>query len=471
MTRRWSIALRLAAWLSIATAIFWIGAASISSAVLRQQLDQAFDENLRQSATRLLPLALRNAEGNATARGPVPRIEPKDGPRAGAPDPAPPVEGGLPFLAGQETFTYLVYDSSGTVVVRADDAPDTLTSLPEQDGFAFVDGHRAFVSSDRRTGLNIVVLETSGARAQATWQAIAGLFWPLAALLPLMALCIWLAVRATLRPVERLSMGIAVRDSGNLTPISDEGQPRELAPIASEVAALLERLRAAMEAERAFAATSAHELRTPIAGALAQSQRLSAELGDHPAAARVQGIERALRNLSDLAERMLQMARLEAGFARSEVEVDLLPVLTLVLRDFESNDAAERRLAYRQEGKAPLMARINPDAFALAMRNLINNAIIHGAPYEIVEVVWGDGRSVRVRNHGPIVEADMLGRLRERFQRGRTVARGTGLGLAVVDSIMTQTGGRLVLASPAPGWRDGFEARLEFTSTLDGPAA
>ena len=76
-------------------------------------------------------------------------------------------------------------------------------------------------------------------------------------------------------------------------------------------------------------------------------------------------------------------------------------------------------------------------------------------------VETGPGPTVRVRNHGPVVAPEVLARLRERFARGATRASGTGLGLAVVDAIMGQTGGRLVLRSPAEGWRDGFEAVLE----------
>ena len=104
--------------------------------------------------------------------------------------------------------------------------------------------------------------------------------------------------------------------------------------MAHEVAALLGRLKAAMDIEKEFAANSAHELRTPIASALAQTQRLAVELGDHPAGSRVLEVENSLRQLSQLSEKLLQLARLDAGFALSDVRVDLEPVVELVVRDF-----------------------------------------------------------------------------------------------------------------------------------------
>ena len=456
--RRPSIALQLAVWLSVGMLVFWLGGAAISTLVLRSELDKAFDETLRQSAFRLLPLANRDVGDELHRRGPIPRLERddererehRDGPGA-APLNQPPVQ--------VESFTYLIFDQNGEVRLRAEDAPTTLPSLPEADGFASVEGHRAFKSTDRRTGFGILVLETTNARSDALWGAVAGLFWPLAALLPLSGIGIWLAVRMALRPVRRLSRDVALRNSTNLTPLNDDGQPAELAPIADEIEGLLGRLRAAMEAERTFAASSAHELRTPIAGALAQTQRLARELGAE-ASPRLKEIETSLRGLSELSEKLLQLSRLEAGFARSDSVVELGPVLDLVVRDFQAQSSTGGRVRFQKDAGAQLACRINPDAFAIAVRNLIQNALIHGAADGAVFVEAGPGAVVRVRNHGPVVPPEVMARLTERFARGATRASGTGLGLAVVSTIMQQTGGRLELSSPPAGWDDGFEAEL-----------
>lgn len=460
--KRRSIAVRLAVWLSIAMLVFWLGGAAISTVVLRNELEQAFDETLRQSAFRLLPLANRDVRNNARGRDPVPRLGREDDNRGSGKREDRPLPRGNEIAPQIESFTYVVFDRYGVVQLRAEDAPTLLPVLPAADGLLVVDGHRAFKSTDRRTGTGILVLETTNARDEALWAAVAGLLWPLAALLPLVALGIWQAVRVALQPVKRLSRDVAQRSGTNLTPLDDDDQPAELAPIAREIEALLGRLRAAMEAERTFAASSAHELRTPIAGALAQTQRLARELGDHVAAPRLREIEHALRGLSDLSEKLLQLSRLEAGFARSDEVVELAPVLDLVLRDFEAQSATRGRVQLEWRPGAQLAQRINPDAFAIALRNLIQNALIHGAPQGTVLVEAGPGAVVTVRNHGPIVPPDMTARLTERFARGATRASGTGLGLAVVATIMQQVGGQLLLRSPAAGWPDGFEASLRF---------
>ena len=440
MRRPWSIALRLAIWLSLGTGVFWVGAAAISTAVLQHELQEAFDDTLSQSAYRLLPLALHDLREPEERHRDIQSMDDFDG----------------------AAFTYFVHDRAGNVIIRADDAPSDVTSVPTTDGYLELDGRRAYAISDPRSGVGIVVLEMSDHRGEALADAASALFWPLAALLPLIAGGIWLAVGLAMRPVRRFARDVALRDETNLTPLNADGQPAELAPIAREVAGLLDRLKAAMESERSFAANSAHELRTPLAGALAQTQRLALELGDHPAKGRVQDVERSLRHLSQLSEKLLQLARLEAGFARAEHAVDLRPIIELVVRDFDAVQRSAGRLTLTLDPAIDLDARINPDAFAIALRNLIQNGLIHGARDGQLVVVAGPGPMISVSNDGPVVPPEILAQLGTRFARGNTQASGTGLGLAIVNAIMRQAGGTLTLSSPRPGAETGFCGTLAF---------
>lgn len=80
---------------------------------------------------------------------------------------------------------------------------------------------------------------------------------------------------------------------------------------------------------------SAHELRTPIATALAKVQRLKRELSDAPALEKVGEIERALRGLSNLSQKLLELAKAEGGGVLSETPEDLVPVLQTIVSDYE----------------------------------------------------------------------------------------------------------------------------------------
>jgi two-component system OmpR family sensor kinase len=286
------------------------------------------------------------------------------------------------------------------------------------------------------------------------------MLWPLLALVPLNALAIWLAVRSAIKPVLRLSGDIAVRSGQNLAPIDISDQPGELRPIAEAVAKLLERLRAALDAERTFAANSAHELRTPIAGALARTQRLIAEVSDPGIRGQIREVETTLKRLADLAEKLMQLSRVDAGISVADREVDLIPVLDMVVDDCAKRLEKPERLHYAKADGAKLSSPMDMDAFAMVMRNLIDNAVNHGAPGGWIDVRAGPDGIVCVTNEGPVVPAEALAALTHRFVRGQTRSAGAGLGLAIAETILSQTGGTLDLFSPAPDRKDGFEARV-----------
>ena len=135
------------------------------------------------------------------------------------------------------------------------------------------------------------------------------LVWPLAVFLPVSLFGIWALVGYALRPVLDLQAEIEARGRGNLSPIAALALPAEIGPVADAVNRLIIRLRRALEAERSFTANSAHELRTPIAAALAQTQRLLTEVPDGPTHEHARTIETALRQLSRLSEKLLQLAK------------------------------------------------------------------------------------------------------------------------------------------------------------------
>ena len=105
-------------------------------------------------------------------------------------------------------------------------------------------------------------------------------------------------------------------------------------------------------------------------------------------------------------------------------------------------------------------ARADRDAIGIALRNVIENALLYGANNTPVEVWVDAAHSIHVANEGAVVETSKLAKLTQRFQRGGDGADGSGLGLAIADTIMQQSGGGLSLHSPAIGRDGGFEAVL-----------
>ena len=103
---------------------------------------------------------------------------------------------------------------------------------------------------------------------------------------------------------------------------------------------------------------------------------------------------------------------------------------------------------------------MDPDACAILLRNLIENADRHGAEGQPIVVTLAENGAFSVVNDGPVLPPEVMARLHHRFERGAGGGDGAGLGLAIADTIARAAGGALRLYSPARGHLSGFEAEF-----------
>jgi two-component system OmpR family sensor kinase len=445
---RISITRRLITALTGLVVVFWLIAVGLGAYVMNREFAEIFDGTLQETAERLMPLILDDLAQRSSSADPQ-NLQA--------------VEQGL----NKEYLTYQVLDASGKIILHSQEAPTTPYDVPLKVGFHNTLKYKIYTESALNGTLFLHVADAFKNRREALREGTVALLWPLLLLIPASVLVIRLIVSRSLAPIERLRNDIATKDSGNMASITSDTLPRELRPIARSVNLLLDRLRAALEAEREFTANSAHELRTPIAGALAQTQRLLAELPPGPLTERAGRIEQSLSNLRRLAEKLLQLARAEAGIGSGEKPTDLVAIVTTVIGDYDRDSESAGRVVLDNDATSSLVRNVDIDAFAIVLRNLIENALVHGVEEGIVTVkIDGDG-PIRILNGGDILSPEELAGLKRRFRRGRTKAAGSGLGLAIAERILVQMAGRLELFSPAPGQPDGFEARITLPKQAD----
>ena len=438
--RPWSLGRRMAIGLSVAIVVSWSAAAGVAGWVLKQEIDEVFDSALQEVAQRILPLAYSELLSREDGDGPQHLV---------------------PIGPHREAITYVVRGADGRELLQSSDADPARIPKDLAEGYSTVDGLRLYSESAVRGSIRVTTAEPLAHRAATLRGAVLGLLLPLAALVPVALLAVLLLRRVMLGPLLAFRERIGARGRGNLEPLGETGLPSELAPLAGAVDALIERLRGALEAERSFTANSAHELRTPIAAALAQTQRLAAELDDEAARERARAIAASLRRLSSLSEKLLQLAKAEGGGLLAERPASLRPILDLVLEEVDRRRDIADRLTVEGPAAGDAPSDLDPDAFAVLARNLVENAAIHGPPAGRIAVRF-DGRRLEVENDGPAVAAAVLARLGRRFERGVTRAEGSGLGLAIVAAICRGAGARFEILSPAPGRDDGFLARVRF---------
>lgn len=435
--KRASLQRRLGLGLALALGLTWLVSMLCAGLLIRHELDEAYDSALQETAQRLLPLAAIDIVGRDAVADPRTVSS---------------------LARHEELLTYLVRDPAGRVLLRSHDAdPSVFPSRPRA-GFHDTATHRVYGESAVSGSMLIEVAEPLEHRREAAMEATRALLLPLIALGPLTLLGAGVLVWFSLRPVLRLGGEIEARGAGNLSPVEAAGLPRELASIAEAINRLLDRLRRMLEAERNFTANSAHELRTPLAAALAQTQRLVAEAPDGELRRRARQIEASLGHLSRMSEKLLQLARAEGGGLLAEAPQTLAPVLAHVVEDFNRTSQGRGRLRLDVPVQETHRSHMDPDVFAILMRNLIENALKHAPDGGPVQVSMSGDGVIRVVNAGPVVDAETLARIRRRFERGPTAANGAGLGLAIADLITTSGGGALELRSPATGADDGFEA-------------
>ena len=438
---RTSLQWRLSLSLAAVVVILWLAAVLAAGLIVRSETGKVFDSALQEVAQRVLPLAyieLLNREqvaGSATTSQLVPAVDPHS-----------------------ETITYIVRDATGRVLMQSHNAVPEAFPADLRPGFQDAPGLRLYTESAIQGTVVVTMAEAVAQRQEAVFKAIVMLVWPLVLLLPLSILGVWILVARSMRPLLVWQREIEARGRGNLAAVNASDLPFEMTPIAASVDRLILRLRRALEAERSFTGNSAHELRTPIAAALAQTQRLLAETTDPPTAARARSIATALRDLSRLSEKLLQLAKAEGGSLQSETPQTLSEALRHVCSDLVMSQQSAARLIIHEPTSGDIMSPLDADAFAILAKNLIENALKHGDEDTPVEVSLTDSGVLRVANEGPIVPPDELNRLVRPFERGASRSKGVGLGLAIADAIAKGAGGTLELCSPIRGQPTGFEA-------------
>jgi two-component system, OmpR family, sensor histidine kinase MtrB len=269
------------------------------------------------------------------------------------------------------------------------------------------------------------------------------------------------------RPIERASAAARRMGAGDLSPrlpAAGRDELAELGAAMNEMAGELDRtlteLRRMDAQHRRFTADVAHELRTPLASLVAAADSLDvAEPTIRHRAAVL--LRQQTRRLATLVEDLLEVSRFDAGAVVADRRtVDLGGVAAEVAATCERPDDV------RVEVSGDPVLQADPRRLHAVLRNLVANALAHGAPPVLVDVRGGDDAvAVVVSDGGEGVPTDLEGVLFDRFVRGDPArgSGGSGLGLAIARANAELHAGSLRLLPTAPGAGASFELSLPRT--------
>lgn len=309
-------------------------------------------------------------------------------------------------------------------------------------------------SADGSSG-GAVVFTTSLAGVTATVQQIASRQLVSAVIALSIALIAGLMASSYMaRRLRRLEHAAREVAGGNFTePIVVDSQD-EIGEVARAFNTMQDRLGRADRARKAFIANASHELRTPLFSLSGYVELMREEdLDDETRREFLDQMHLQTERMTKLASDLLDLSKIDTGSLAIQLqEVNLAGLAGSIVREF-GPQALGHESAITVEIDDELRAICDPDRVAQIVRVLIDNALRHtpkGTTISIDATAGSDGVKLQVRDDGPGIASEDLGRIFDRFHTGDK-AGGTGLGLAIARDLADAMNGSLNVASSGQG--------------------
>jgi two-component system OmpR family sensor kinase len=265
----------------------------------------------------------------------------------------------------------------------------------------------------------------------------------------------WWISGLILSPIRRISEQADAVSEKNLSQRIDvSGIDQELVALASTLNTTFDRLEQAFARQVQLTGDASHELRTPLSVMRTQAElALSKTRTPEEYRDALTGCLEAARRMTKLVDKLLTLARSDAGQLLQKQEVVILNTLVHGVIEELRPLAAARRVTL--EAKiTPTVVRGDPTNLARVAMNLISNAIYYNVPEGRVDVeLKSDKESVvlTVRDTGRGIPVEAQEQLFSRFFRADTsrarASGGHGLGLAITKAVVEAHGGHIDFTS------------------------
>jgi two-component system sensor histidine kinase TctE len=259
---------------------------------------------------------------------------------------------------------------------------------------------------------------------------------PQIVLIVVVALLLVYGVRRGLVPLRRLADAVTRRGYHDLSVIDDIGSPEEVRPLTRSINELIRRLGYALSAQQRFIADAAHQLRTPLAGLSAQTERALGETRIEEMKPALEQIWASSKRATHLVNQLLTLARTEPD--RAFTQVDLAQSLRQTTMDWVPKALTRNIDLGYAGGDQPVFVRGDALLLQEMLNNIIDNAIAYGRDGGAITVRLSvtPAPQIQVEDDGNGIPEHERERVFERFYRipGST-GNGCGLGLAIVRQI------------------------------------
>jgi len=419
-----NLRLRLVATLGITLVLVWSVTAAWSLRELSTQLEESLDQRLAQSARMVsglldrVPATYWNGEEDGTSD--------------------------IPSLEG---IACRVSSLRGQVVAGTHPEMNDVLAI-EDEGYRYREykGQRWRVYTLVDNGKRITVADRLKEREALLQQVRRAALYPFLLALVGSLVALWWGVTSGLAPLAMLQRRLMSRDHDDLSALPIGGLPAEIRPLIDSFNTLLARTRRMLELEQRFTDDAAHELRTPLTAVRTHLQ-IARRVDGHRQYEAMQQAEAGVDRLTKTLGQLLLLARMESeDITRSRYpdSTSFGDALVTAMTETGSCDHC-----HYPQGVNQVHIALSESLLVTVLRNLLENAMRHGtfgAPIE-VSVQESKGMAViDITSQGETIASEHLSRLTERFHRGDH-PKGSGLGLSIVEAIITRAGGRMTFLS------------------------
>ncbi|WP_138514379.1 sensor histidine kinase [Rhodoferax bucti] len=448
---RFSLKRQLLIWLLLPQLVLWLMggvlAFRVALAYAEKTIDQSLTQSVRSLARQVKPMGSGLLVDFPRAARDIIEQDPTDRVAYMVSSPPGSFLLGNTKIPGQTPDLYSPANEPVLYEVVMDGKPMRVASID----LSFGDGF-----TDQR--MRVQVAKSLVAQQRIARELVRDVLFPLLILGAVLSVLVYEGIRRGLAPLERLEAQLANRNMASLSPIEMTQAPEEVHSLANTLNQLLTTLRRSLSQEKRFLNDAAHQLRTPLAGLISQTELAMHEKDPDALQQRLAKVHTGAQRSAHLVHQLLSLARTEA-------EVSLVPVDAASLAREVAREWTRRALAagvdLGYEGEDSVMVPADKLLLREVLSNLIDNALRYAGKGAVVTLrttiheghCWLD-----VEDTGPGLSTEHLERVFERFWRASELPGGCGLGLSIVAEIARRHNGTATAQTTLP---HGLTIRLE----------
>ena len=395
---------------------------SITYLELKEELDELFDENIKQVAHSI---ALHDFAKNENFSSHTPQDTRQN-------------------LKGEEEFLIQVWKENELVY----------SSLPALD-FPLQNegGVKTVIQGDQKWryyGIKqenwlVQVSQPIPVRHSVIWEIYIELLLPMLIQLPIILAVIALAITKGFKPVKKVSNLIEQRNPAFLGHIPSDNVPYEIKTMVDALNDLLGKLDQSIKAQKRFTADAAHELRTPLTALSLQLDVLRRSKTESEKQEAIEALYKGVDRSTHLVRQLLELARQEPDAIENLFQECALDELVDEVIQEYATLAEAKAININIIKSEECFIKGDPHALKIMIGNLIKNAIHYTPEKGIIELSLYKNENnqiaFEVADNGIGIAETERARVFDRFYRVTgTKESGSGIGLSIVQAIAERHG-------------------------------